>query len=134
MSPKTDPQEQREESVVKRATLLIVLLICALSVACSKTPNKNQTNNSQAQTSTTNSASSTAAPSELSASAPTEDKGDFKLSYVPVKDEELAHIEKVVKDSKLFERLIDQLNNVAVRVCHVHDLTSVAKAPDRRPI
>jgi hypothetical protein len=110
MSPKTDPQEQREESVVKRATLLIALLICALSVACSKAPNKNQTNNSQAQTSTTNAASSTAAPLEVSASAPTEDKGDFKLSYVPVKDEELAHIEKVVKDSKLFERLIDDSN------------------------
>jgi hypothetical protein len=111
MSPKADPKEQREERFAKRVTLLTVLLICALAAACSKDTNKNQTNNnSQAQASTNNSASPAAPPSGLQASAPTEDKGDFKLSYVPVKNQELEHIEKLIKDSKLIEKLIDDSN------------------------
>ncbi|HUQ33156.1 MAG TPA: DUF4344 domain-containing metallopeptidase [Pyrinomonadaceae bacterium] len=42
--------------------------------------------------------------------AATEDKGDFKLVYKPTHDKELAHIEKMIKDSKLFEGLVATSN------------------------
>src|SRR5436853_1730607 len=105
MSPQTNPIQQWRRIFVSHKMLLITLLVCGLSTACSKAANTNQTNNNS-QASSAASPTPSAAPSGLEAKASAEDKGAFKLSYQPVKDQDLAHIEKVVEESKLFERLV----------------------------
>jgi len=82
MSPKTNKPREWRSIFVSHKTLLIALLICALGAAYS---------------------AATAASGQQGKTA---GKGVFKLVYVPVKDQKLAHIEKVVKDSKLFDALI----------------------------
>jgi len=80
---------------------------------CSKTTNTNQTSNSQPKgnSSSSNTASSTAtSPASDKGKGTAEDKGDFKLTYVPVKDEQYAHLESLVKDSKLIEGIVSKLN------------------------
>jgi hypothetical protein len=93
MSPKTKTPEQWRRIFVSHKTLLIAVLICALSVAYSKAA-----------------ASASSFPASWQAKTAAQGKGAFKLVYVPVKDKKLAHIEKVVKDSKLFDELIDISN------------------------
>src|SRR5918911_1814036 len=93
MFPKTKTPEQWRRIFVSHKTLLIALLICALSVAYSKAT-----------------AAASSFPAIWQAKTAAQGKGAFKLVYVPVKDKKLAHIEKVVKDSKLFDELIDISN------------------------
>ena len=97
MSPKTDPTRRRRKIFLNNRVLLFALLVCALSVAYT----------SAARTGRTNTSSSS---SGMRAQASTGDKGAFKLRYLPIKDQSLAHIEKLIKDSKLFEGLIDYSN------------------------
>jgi len=97
MTRRSDPP-QVWKSFAKQKTLIISLLACAMLTACAQAISKDQANN-KAQTNTAASQASVAA-----------DKGDFKIVYTPVKDRELAHTEKLVKDSKLFERLVDDAN------------------------
>lgn len=94
--------------VSREVALLVVLLVCALGAGCTSAASTARTNSGSKAP-----ASAAAAPSPAAtsgASAAPADKGDFKLVYKPIKDQELAHIEKVVKDSKLFERLVDDSN------------------------
>jgi len=99
VSPKTNPTRQWREIFFRK--FLLALLIGGVGVACSKASGTNQTNsNSTAQTN----AAAAPAPSSLQAKA--DGKGVFKLAYVPVKDQKFAHVEKLIKDSKLFEGLI----------------------------
>jgi Putative metallopeptidase len=108
MFPQTDPTSKRKQLYVKRETLLAVLLFCVLgAAACSKATNSNQTNSSNSNTQVR--AQSPSSSSTQSSTA-AEDKGDFKLAYVPVKNEQHAHLEKMLTDSKLFDRLVDDLN------------------------
>ncbi|MDT4897974.1 MAG: hypothetical protein QOH25_3051 [Acidobacteriota bacterium] len=94
---------------IRRGALALILLVCVLAAGCSKATNSNQANtNSKRNTATSaNAAPATAQGSSASA----EDKGDFKLAYVPVKNEQHAHLEKMLQDSKLFDRLTEDLNN-----------------------
>lgn len=135
MPPKIDPTRRLRELFAQNGTLLIALLVCVLSVACSSAAGTKQTNSSsQAQ------ADAAAAPSSsaLQAKAATGGKGAFKLSYVPVKDQELAHVEKLIKDSKLFESLVDDSNKrlslpvditVVFRECNGKDANGGAEDP-----
>jgi hypothetical protein len=102
MPPQTDPTGRRRNIFSRHAAaFLTALLLCALGVAAytSAASQKRMNNGSQARTRT----AFTLTPGP-------EDKGDFKIVYRPVKDQKLAHIEKMVKDSKLFERLVDDSN------------------------
>lgn len=104
MSPTSVPTGNRKKVFDIYNLLLTALLVCVPGVVCSRAADNGQMNGlAQAN------AAAPASPS-LQPKTAVEDKGDFKLSYVPVKDKELAHVEKVVKDSKLFERLVDTSN------------------------
>jgi Putative metallopeptidase len=103
MSPKTNPTGQWRRIFVGHRMLLIALLIFGLSMTCLMASGSGQVSSrSKAK------AAASLLPSSLQAKV--EGKGVFKLVYVPVKDKKFAHIEKVVKDSKLFETLIDISN------------------------
>jgi hypothetical protein len=105
MSPKTNTPRRWRRTFAGWKTPLIALLICAIGMAGSKAAGSNQvSSNSKAET--------TASPvlSSLQAKTGAEGKGAFKLVYVPVKDQKLAHIEKLIKDSKLFDEVIDVSN------------------------
>lgn len=93
----TDLTEQWKPSLFNRAALLTALLVCAFGVGFSIS----------ASTST---AAGKAQAQKNAAASVAADKGAFKLVYRPGKEPELAHVEKVVKDSKLFERLVDDSN------------------------
>jgi hypothetical protein len=100
MPPQTDPTGRGRNMFSRHATLLIALLLCALGVAYSSAASQKQiNNNSKAQM-----------KAAVTTPLATEDKGDFKIVYRPIKDQGLAHIEKMVKGSKLFERLVDESN------------------------
>jgi hypothetical protein len=88
----------------KRATRLIALFGCVLALACASSATIGQTNNNS--TARTNAATPSAPPANSSS----DNKGAFKLVYVPVKDKSLAHAEKLIKDSKLFENLVATSN------------------------
>jgi hypothetical protein len=111
--------------------LLIVLLVFGLSVAGSLAAGNIQTNSSSKALTDT---AASSVPSSLQA----EDKGHFKLVYKPVKDQGLAHIEKLIKDSKLFESLVDTANkelklpvdiSVIFRECNGKDENGEAEDP-----
>src|SRR5215212_5850874 len=93
---------------LRRSPALALLLACALAGGCSKAANTNQAN-SQPQGKTTGANSSAAAPA-AGASPAAEDKGDFKVAYVPVKNEQHEHLEKMLTESKLFDRFAEDLN------------------------
>ncbi len=88
---------------------LTLLLVLAVAGGCSKTTTNTNQANSQVQGKTT-SANSPAAPSTQGSSPAADDKGDFKLAYVPVKNEQHEHLEKMLTDSKIFDRFVDDLN------------------------
>ncbi|PYS50505.1 MAG: hypothetical protein DMF68_07015 [Acidobacteria bacterium] len=88
MSPKTDPTGRLRKLFIKSRVPLFALLVCALSVAAASTSRTNRTASSLRMQTT----------------------GSFKLRYVAVKDHGLAQIEKLIKESKLFELLIDDSN------------------------
>jgi hypothetical protein len=98
--PQINPTKLWWIKLARRGTLLIALLACAMLAACSQAISKDQTNNNSKPP--TNTAASPAPVAE--------DKGDFKIVYRPIKDQELAHTEKMIKDSKLFERLVNDSN------------------------
>src|SRR4051812_8122421 len=110
MSPKNDLARGRKKIFVKQALLSVVLLVCALGAACSPSVGKNLATDSSKTQGSATSPTPAAAPSGLQAKAPAEDKGDFSLVYVPLKDKSLAHIEKLIKDSGLFESLVATSN------------------------
>lgn len=56
----------------------------------------------------------------VSKKTPPVDKGDFKVSYVPVKNKDYLEYEKVFKDSKLFEEISAGLNEA---LALPHDIT-----------
>ncbi|HYJ46990.1 MAG TPA: DUF4344 domain-containing metallopeptidase, partial [Pyrinomonadaceae bacterium] len=95
---------------VKQALLSVVLLVCPLGAARSSTLAKRQPDSSSKAQRNAAAPTPVAAHSRLQAKAAAEDKGDFRLVYVPLKDKGLAHIEKMIKDSKLFESLIETSN------------------------
>src|SRR5256885_9523267 len=111
MTQQTKPTIQRRTIIVKSKACLIVLLIGAVVAAFSTAAYPKETRRSL---SVRPSAAAMLLPatalSELRARAAMEDKGQFKLVYTPIKDHELAHIEKMIKDSHLFERLVDDSN------------------------
>ncbi|HEY0376809.1 MAG TPA: DUF4344 domain-containing metallopeptidase [Pyrinomonadaceae bacterium] len=93
----------------KRSALALALLpVLVAAGGCSKTTNTNQAN-SQAPQNTTSATSPAPTPAQ-GASPAADDKGDFKLAYVPVKNEQHEHLEKMLTDSKLFDRFTDDLN------------------------
>jgi hypothetical protein len=87
-------------AAAKRLALLTVLLACILGSV-----NSSDADNIQAAP-----YPPVAAPTPAQVRAATEDKGDFKLVYKPIHDKGLAHIEKLIKDSKLFEGLVEISN------------------------
>lgn len=89
----------------------LALFICVVLAGCSKTTTTNQANSQSPQN------VSGAKPPAQGSSPAAEDKGDFKLTYVPVKDEKHEHLEKMLQDSKVFDRFTDDLNkNLALPV------------------
>jgi hypothetical protein len=87
MFSRLDPTSKRKLIFDTRATLLVALLCCALGGICS------------------------AAPLSLPGSAATEDKGDFKVVYGKIKDtKKHGHLEKLLKNSKLFDGIVADLN------------------------
>lgn len=128
MSPNTDLTGQRQGKFGEHGRLLIALLIFAVSVTCLAATSARRTENK------TQARMNAVAPSRLQADG----KGALKLKYVPVKDQSLAHIEKLVKDSKLFESLIDDTNKrlslpvditVVFRECNGKDANGEAEDP-----
>lgn len=109
MPPRTDLIRLRSAASRNRQALALTLLLaCMLMGACSKATDSNRAN-SQPQQNTAGTTSRADAPAQGTAPA-AEDKGDFKLAYVPVKNEQHAHLEKMLEDSKLFDRFVDDLN------------------------
>jgi Putative metallopeptidase len=107
MPPRTDLIRLRSAAPCRRRKLTFALLLaCALAGGCSKTTNTNQGNSQPQQ----NTATSSAAPPAQGGSPAADDKGDFKLAYVPVKNEQHEHLEKMLTDSKLFDRFVEDLN------------------------
>lgn len=106
MSPKSNTPGSSRSIFVGHRTLLIALLIFGLSVTClvASSSSSPVSSNSKLER------AAAILPASLQAKTEAEGKGMFKLLYAPVKDKKLAHIEKVVKDSKLFETLIDVSN------------------------
>lgn len=103
---------QGRDSLRKRGAVVLSLLICAaVTAGCSKATNTNQTSaNSQAQSNASSSNTATS-PASNQGKGTAEDKGDFKLIFVPVKNEEKhAHLERLVKGSRLIEGMVDDLN------------------------
>lgn len=106
MFPQTGPIGKRKLNFVKRGTTLAVLLICVLLSACSKDSNSNKgSGNSTAQAN-----ANPQTPSGPQSTAASEDKGDFTVTYTPIKNEQHSHLEKSLKDSKLFDRFAADLN------------------------
>lgn len=129
MSPETGPTGRLQKVFANKRTLLIALLVCALSLVCFSAAGITRSGGSKASVAASH-------PRLLRAGAAAE--GSFKLKYVPIKDQGLAHIEKVVKDSKLFETLVDDSNrhlklpvdiNVIFRECNGKDENGEAEDP-----
>lgn len=89
-------------AVACHMALLTALLVCTLGSVSSSA-------NGTLQVSHTRTAVSAPAGLQPRAAA-TEDKGDFKLVYRPIKDKGLAHIERLIKNSRLFEGLVAASN------------------------
>jgi hypothetical protein len=107
MPRKTEVIRRRSTTQRARRVLALTLLLAsAVAGGCSKTTNTNLAN-SQPQS---NAASSPAATTAQGSSPAADDKGDFKLTYVPVKNEQHEHLEKMLTDSKVFDRFTDDLN------------------------
>jgi hypothetical protein len=88
-------------AAARHPALLTALLVCPLVSAHSSAAGPVRADSSRRPD---------AAPSGSQARAASQGKGAFKLAYRPVRDKEFAHIEKVVKDSKLFEDLVETSN------------------------
>lgn len=96
---------------VRMALLSAVFVSLTLAaIGCSKAANTNQTSGSQnAGNSTTSNAANSSTSNAGKGTA--EDKGDFKLEFVAVKDEEKhGHLERLVKDSRLISGMVDDMN------------------------
>ena len=112
----------------RRGLTLALLLAGTLAAGCSKATNTSPAN-SQTQQNTTNSRAD--APAQGTSQPAAEDKGDFKVTYVPVKNEQHAHLEKMLVDSKLFDRFTDDLNkNLALPVDVPIRFTECADLPE----
>jgi hypothetical protein len=109
MFPLVDPNRGAKQFSFTRTRLLMLTLVCALGVAPSLHAGANL---KRSESGMYDGASTTQSPSRsiLQTSAAAQDKGDFKLVYKPVKDKELLHVEKLIKDSKLFERVVADSN------------------------
>src|SRR5215213_6328971 len=101
-----DPTIGRKILPLKSGTLLAILLFCALIVASPPAATGKRTDGDSAAK-----AKSFPRAAGLPAHAANEDKGDFKLVYGKVKDKDLKHLEGMIKDSKLFEGILADLNN-----------------------
>ena len=111
------------------AIWLVLLVSMVVALNCSSATNMSQTHrNGNA------SASRNAAPpiSSLNGAAKVEDKGDFKLVYVPVKDKKNhGDLEGVLKGSKLFDGIISDLNKELALPVDIRVLFSECKGlPD----
>ena len=129
MTLRPDATGQGENLFAVRCALALLLLACLSAGGCSKATNTGGAN-SQPQQNTAGVNSRAAAPAgETSPAA--EDKGDFKLTYVPVKNEQHEHLEKMIVDSKLFDRFVDDLNkNLALPVDVPVRFTECADLPE----
>jgi hypothetical protein len=99
-------------SRIPLAFTLSLFVGLAILLSCTKADSSNQKNENVRA-----SASSGMTPpaSSLSGAAKVEDKGDFKLVYVPVKDKEKhGDLEALIKGSKLFDGIVSDLNNELV--------------------
>lgn len=84
MNPPPNHRRGRKSISALSGTLLITVLICALGFA----------------------------PPRVARAAADADKGDFALIYGNIKNKkEFGHLEKMLKDSKLFEGIVADLNN-----------------------
>jgi hypothetical protein len=129
MPYQTNATQQGVNVSIRCGALALILLVCVLAAGCSKATNSNQANTVPKGNAA---ASANAAPSTAQGSSvAAEDKGDFKLAYVPVKNEQHAHLEKMLTDSKLFDRFAEDLNkNLALPLDISIKFTECADLPE----
>lgn len=131
MSARPDMTRRPVAAYAQRGALALTLLLCVLASGCSKATTSTQANAGPGASGNAAPSANATAPKADDSSARAEDKGDFKLTYVPVKNEQHAHLEKMLQDSKIFDRFTDDLNkNLALPVDVPIRFTECADLPE----